>query len=127
MHSFSAHVITGSGRGKAIGTPTINLELSSIPRDVKEGIYAAFAQIDGKWLHAAVHYGPRPVFNDTKSFEVYLLDANNPAVPDTLTVQLVERLRDVKNFPSPEALFAQIQQDVLEARGILEAHGTPSS
>lgn len=124
---FSAHVISGSGRGKVIGTPTINLDLSDIPADLGEGIYACFAKISGEWLQAAVHYGPRPVFKDSKTFEVYLLDTTDPDVSDELEVAVIGRLRGVLDFPSTDALLAQIGQDVEQSRAMLDAHGIPQS
>lgn len=117
----------GSGRGKEIGTPTMNLNLNDIPQEIEEGIYAGWAQIDEVWCMAAIHYGPRPVFQDSLTFEVHLLDVEIGIPPEKLNIALVERLRDVLNFPSAEALFAQIQRDIEQTRGILRAHGSPDA
>ncbi len=63
--SFSASVVSGSGRGKDLGTPTINLDPSSLEAIGREGIYAAWATLDGARMPAVMHAGPRPVFKDT--------------------------------------------------------------
>ncbi len=70
-------------------------------------------------LLAAVHYGPRPVFKDSQSFEVHVIDTVPKQFPKSVEVTVVKRLRDVMDFPSAEALVEQIGRDVEEARGIL--------
>lgn len=127
MRRFSAHVISGSGRGKLIGTPTINIDLSDVPHNVEEGIYAGWAKLDDSWQMAAIHYGPRPVFKDTLSFELYLLDIMVSNPPKTLEITLIERLREVRDFPKKDDLMLQISTDVEKTRAILSAHGSPVS
>lgn len=122
---FSARLVTGRGRGKEIGTPTLNIDLNDVPADTKEGIYAGWVKIDDQWLMGAFHYGPRPVFQDTKTFEVYVLDMEVLEAPERMEIVLVQHLRPVLNFPSTEELVAQINKDVAETRGILERHGPP--
>lgn len=124
---FSAHVITGSGRGKMIGTPTINIDLNDVPADIDEGIYAGWAKIDKEWHIAAIHYGPRPVFHDTTSFEVCLLDTAVEDPPKTIDIILIEWLRDVLDFPSTDDLRTQIAADIDQTRAILSTHGSPDA
>lgn len=120
--SFTATVIPGAGRGKGLGTPTINLRLVDVPADIQEGVYAGIIDIPSLNLHAqaaAIHYGPRPVFGDDTAFEVHLLDLSPNTAPDTLIVHLQKRLRDVRNFESPEALKRQIAEDIRQTREII--------
>ncbi len=113
--TFTARVISGAGRGKRLGTPTMNMNLADVPHDLAEGIYVC--RTDGE--SAVMHYGPRPVFRDTTSCEVHLLDRVLERAPDTIIVEVIHKLRDVRDFPSPEALMAQIADDIAQARGIL--------
>jgi riboflavin kinase / FMN adenylyltransferase len=117
--SFEAHVIPGAGRGKKLGAPTLNVSLSDVPKDLKEGIYACFVTIDGTKHQAALHYGPRPVFKDSTSCEVYVLDQHIGKPPAQISIDIVAYLREVRDFPNPEALMAQIAQDVKRTRVIL--------
>ena len=119
--SFQAAVIAGSGRGKKLGSPTMNLDLFAVPPHLKEGIYACRALIDGSWESAAMHYGPRPVFKDSTSCEVHLIDRAIVMAPELLEVQVVAFLRDVRDFASVEELQAQIAQDIEQTRAILGA------
>jgi riboflavin kinase / FMN adenylyltransferase len=125
LPSFSARTMKGRGRGKELGTPTINMELSDIPSDMKEGIYACWAGIDDHWLQGALHYGPRPVFQDGLSCEVYILDTDIESLPERIVIDLIEYLRPVMDFASKEELMAQISDDVARTRDILERHGPP--
>ncbi len=69
----------------------------------------------------AMHYGPRPVFKDSVSLEVHVLDAHLASVPSSIDVEIIGRIRDVENFESPEALTLRIRKDIQEARGMLSA------
>ncbi len=117
---FSARLVTGRGRGKEIGTPTLNIDLSDIPSAINEGIYAGWAKIDDQWLMAAIHYGPRPVFQDTTTFELYILDMDVLEAPERIEIVLIKYLRPVMDFPSTAELMAQIQRDIKEIRSILK-------
>lgn len=118
--TFSARTIPGAQRGRAMGYPTVNLEMADVPHELQEGIYACFAiPEDGPRLPAAMHYGPRPVFKAGVACEVHCIDVLLDALPSTLKVEVIERLRDVENFPSPEELSRKITDDVQRARAIL--------
>lgn len=117
--SFRARTQTGSSRGRELGYPTVNLHLDDVPLDLEEGIYAGFAETDGKRFLAAIHYGPRPAFRSGPAFEVHLLDVTLPALPAALDVTIMARIRDVLDFPTPQALSEQIAKDVDETRRLL--------
>ena len=120
--AFTAGVVKGSGRGKGLGTPTINLDPVALTDIGREGIYAAWAIFDGDRVPAVMHAGARPVFLDTPSVEIHLLDAPPATVPDELTVEVVEFLRPVQDFDSVQELQAQIRRDILLARATLGMH-----
>jgi riboflavin kinase/FMN adenylyltransferase len=117
---FTARVIHGSGRGKGMGTPTLNLQMQDVPPGFPEGIYACRARLDGGVaLDAAMHYGPRPVHKDIPSCEVHLLDRNVLEPPESVEVEVVEYLREVRDFASEDELRAQIAKDIENTRSIL--------
>lgn len=118
---FTSSPIAGAGRGKKLNVPTINLDLQTVPPTMQHGVYACLVSLDsGKtWLQSATHYGPRPVFQDSVSFEVHLLDTTIATPPQSMQVQVIARLRDVQNFLSPDELKAAIAQDISQTRAIL--------
>lgn len=113
---FSARTVTGSGRGKDLAVPTINLDMSEIPSDINDGLYAC--TVDGG-TPAILHFGIRPTFDDSPSCEVHLLDKEIDTPPDVLEVNIVQKIRETKKFDSPELLMEQMQKDISAARGIL--------
>ena len=122
--SFTASAIEGSGRGKELGVPTVNVDLSSVPEELEDGNYACFVElsdIPNKKYLGAMHYGPRPVFRDSRACEVHVIDEVLPTLPTTVAITVIERLRDIDDFPSAEALVAQIQEDIAQCRAILSA------
>ncbi len=123
--TFTAAVTAGAGRGKTMGIPTLNVSLADVPSHVQEGVYAGLVNIRSESHFAAIHYGPRPVFHDSKTFEAHLLDTTHLEAPKTVTITLVARLRDVRNFPSPEELVAQIDRDIARTRAILKSPYAP--
>ncbi|MFA7681798.1 MAG: riboflavin kinase [Candidatus Peribacteraceae bacterium] len=111
-------VTSGSKRGTAIGTPTLNADLHDVPKNVPHGIYAGTVRVDESVFAAAIHYGPRFFHNDTPSFEVHVIDHTITKTPKTIDVLLLAHLRDVQNFASQEALQVQISADIAQARSL---------
>jgi len=126
MLTFSATAIPGSGRGKALGMPTVNLDLEAVPAELEEGIYACMARINDNTLphEAVMHYGKRPVFKDTPSCEIHFLDTDLQSDPQSVSVTVVEKIRDVQDFASAEELKAQMNKDCDAARAILQRRAT---
>lgn len=118
---FTSTVVTGSGRGKDLKTPTLNLDVDKTPASLEDGVYACFARMgeNGLRLPATMHYGARPTFNDTPSCEVHIIDHIIDIPPHSVTVDVVEKLRDVQKFDSPEALVKQMKEDTKQARDLL--------
>jgi riboflavin kinase/FMN adenylyltransferase len=112
-------VVPGDGRGKTLGFPTANLELSSelIPG---RGIYAVRVERDGHLLAGVANLGVRPTFGGRRFVvEIHLIDFASDLYGEALTVHFVGRVRDEQRFESVEALTDRIAQDVAEAREIL--------
>lgn len=117
----AAPVVPGASRGRRIGIPTINVELSIIPKKLRHGIYACWILWNGKKYPGALHYGPRLVFNDSETCEVHVLDAIIDQTPKTVDIEIIARIRDVRNFKSTEALKQAIAADIEATRAILKA------
>ena len=113
---YEATVITGKGRGKVLGFPTLNL---AIPAnfEAREGIYVCNILIGKTTYKGALHWGPIPVFNDSKkSLEIFVLDWDGAEKLEQVSFELLKYLRQVQNFGSIYDLSAQIAQDVQKIR-----------
>lgn len=109
----------GAGRGEGIGIPTVNL----YPRDIvtpTHGVYATRLTLGGRTWAGISNLGVRPTFDDgdervsleTMVLEPFEVEARG--VP--ARVELLSFIRDERTFDGPDALKAQIQQDVAAAR-----------
>jgi riboflavin kinase / FMN adenylyltransferase len=126
-HRIRGVAIHGSGRGAAIGFPTANLEGidTLLPA---EGIYAARAYIrptpcavaDGTRsvpatiiCPAAVNIGPNPTFGEGRlKIEAHLVGFQGDLYDRPMEIDFLARLREIKRFPSVDALLVQIAADV---------------
>ncbi|HRH93886.1 MAG TPA: riboflavin kinase, partial [Candidatus Peribacteria bacterium] len=118
---FSARTVHGSGRGRGLKVPTINMDLTDVPEGFTHGVYVCRVSIGGKQYDGALHFGPRPVFKDSESLEVHILDAVLSDVPERIEVHVLARIRDVKDFPGKDALLDAIADDIRITRGILKS------
>lgn len=109
---FAASIVTGTGKGKHLGFPTLNLALDQIP-EFPEGVYCCFVFLDDTDTArpALLHYGRRPTLNTPPSCEVHVLGYDVDQDPQSVTVELGEKLRDVADFGSEEKLKEQLQKD----------------
>ncbi len=129
--TLTGTVVRGAGRGKDLGFPTANLHLDEPLAVPGHGIYATFATV-GEIGDAAVHpavtsIGVRPTFDDSNepSIETFLLDFDADLYDQTLRLHFVEKLRDELKFDLVEALVAQMERDVADARAALAPHALP--
>ena len=118
----------GSGRGRDLGFPTANICVERDKLLPPNGVYAMRAEIAGANRPAVGNIGVRPTFDSGRSrvagrrrcVEVHLMGAESGDLyGQTLTLEVVRRLRDEKKFATPEALAQQIRCDVAQAQEIL--------
>lgn len=110
----------GDKLGRTIGYPTANLALGDYLRPAY-GVYAVRGHLaDGRVLDGAANLGIRPQFDPPKELlEPYFFDFAGDLYGQTITVELIARLRGEEKFDSLDALTAQIAADCDEARRIL--------
>ena len=120
-YSLTGEVIMGDRRGRELGFPTANLKLDSRSLLPGDGIYAAWAVIDGVRYPTATSIGVRPTFNlEERLLEVHLIDFNQDIYGKQLCVEFVSKLRDQEKFSGIDQLIEKINQDVANSRTILE-------
>jgi len=119
--TIRALVVKGHRVGRIIGYPTANLDVHFLTLP-KEGVYAAYAEIQGAKYKAIMYIGTRPTF-DTEAAElaceVFIMGFSEDLYGKWLKVQPVKRLRDDVKFSSKEELKKQIAIDVDNAFDIL--------
>ncbi len=118
--NFTAPVITGTGKGKDLGFPTLNLEMNKLP-NIEEGVYACFARLGhgGIRVPAVMHFGSRPTLDSAASCEVHILDHMISLPPQSVSVEVGDKIRDIQDFGSSKKLTEQLHKDIEEARAML--------
>ena len=127
-YRFSGQVVQGRQLGRQLGWPTANLQVDGRKFLPLEGVYAAWARVNGGEPWAAVmNLGPQPTVDPEapSAVEVHLLGRNLELVGAEIQVEPVALLRRQQTFAGLEALKAQIAADVAQAQAILDAAPRP--
>ncbi len=113
----------GEKRGRELGFPTANLEVSTEMQLCADGVYAGwYLRPDGTRHQTAISVGRQPTFYESRPYslvEAHLLDFQGDLYDEVGTVELVERLRGQEKFVSVEALIDQMASDVTQTRRTL--------
>ncbi|MFO7883297.1 MAG: bifunctional riboflavin kinase/FAD synthetase [Desulfobacteraceae bacterium] len=120
-YQIRGKVVKGRDRGGSqIGFPTANIKLHDeiCP---KSGVYAVTVETDSKKFKGVANIGYSPTFDDhIFTIEVHILDFSEDIYNQRIRVNMIKRLRSEKKFSGIEELSAQIRQDIVQARKILE-------
>jgi riboflavin kinase/FMN adenylyltransferase len=115
-------VIEGAKRGRTLGFPTANLEISD-ELYPKQGVYAVEVVWNGQILRGLANVGFNPTFLPSSgsqkgpfSLEVYILNFSREIYGEELQVSFKKRIRDEIRFDSPSQLIEQINNDVTWAK-----------
>jgi riboflavin kinase/FMN adenylyltransferase len=118
-YDVSGTVVRGEAIGRTLGFPTANLRLHEDKVIPADGVYAAWAAIEGSsdLLPGAMSVGVRPTFGGhVRALEVHLLDWSGELLGRELRVEFADWIRAQERFESREALVAAIDHDVADVR-----------
>ncbi len=121
-YTLSARVVRGDQRGRTIGFPTANLQLSAGKLVPAFGVYACWVQRGNQRLAAVANLGLRPTVASNQVdplLEAHLLDFEADLYGEPLVVELGRFLRAEQRFSGLDALQAQLQLDLTHAREFL--------
>lgn len=112
-------VISGKKRGRLLGYPTANIDPhhEAIP---PAGVYAVWVKRKGRRYGGALFIGRRSTFGEKETaIEVHIFDFHDFIYHEDIEVEFVKRLRGVRRFSNHTKLTAQIKQDDMKARKVL--------
>ena len=121
---YSLSGTVGSGRrvGRDLGFPTANLLPDNAQKMLPAaGAYAVWAHVDGKKYAGMTNIGTRPTLQNGEdvTVETHILDFQGDIYGHALRLEFVERLRGECQFAALDALRAQLHDDALRAKEIL--------
>lgn len=119
-YSINGNVVTGNRLGRTLGYPTANIDIdNSLKLIPASGVYACNVHLEGRNYKGMLNIGYRPTIGESQeksSVEVHIFDFNRDIYSETITVELVKRMRDEQKFASLEALTNQLKNDELTIR-----------
>ncbi|KML43717.1 bifunctional riboflavin kinase/FAD synthetase [Cytobacillus firmus] len=114
-YKTSGIVIHGDKRGRTIGFPTANVDVSADCIIPPPGVYAVRFSVDGSWYEGVCNVGYKPTFNQEKgdrpSVEVHIFDFSSDIYGRKVTVEWHKHLRSEKRFAGVQELIVQIEKD----------------
>ncbi len=116
-YTVKRKVISGDGRGSALGFPTANLQ-NTENLCLKEGVYAV--KVENSLIGVA-NYGKRPTFGGSKRvLEVHILDFEGNLRGREIKVEFLKFLREERKFSNVEDLKRQIHEDISAVRSLFQ-------
>lgn len=117
-YRISGYVQQGQKLGRQLGAPTANVNLRRY-RSPLAGVFAVRVAIpDGSEYNGVANIGVRPTVNGLEKpiLEVNLFDFSGELYGQLIEVEFKKKLRAEQRFESVDALKAQIQRDMAQAR-----------
>jgi riboflavin kinase/FMN adenylyltransferase len=116
-------VVMGDQRGRLLGVPTANVEVSNQVCMPADGVYAGwYERPDGGVHPCAINLGRRPTFYahaDHSLLEAHLLDFDGDLYGERAEVRFAHFLRSERKFEGIDALVTQLKHDIEHARALL--------
>ena len=120
-YKLNGIVKKGLGRGKKIGYPTANIELSAIKPIPLDGVYAVKAYVDKKTLNGMMSIGENMTFGETKkTMEVNIFDFCEDIYGKEIEVKFISRIRDMQKFDDVNELISKLREDERETSNIFD-------
>lgn len=114
MYKFWGKVKIHNKRGKNLGFPTANVNLS---KNIPEGIYISKTRLSRVEYKSLTFIGTAKTFGEKKFHaENYILDFNKNIYDKWISVKLLKKIRANKKFGSVEELVEQMREDEKIAR-----------
>jgi riboflavin kinase/FMN adenylyltransferase len=120
-YSVAGTVVHGEKRGRLLGFPTLNVgpisDRKLLPPD---GVYAVRAILPDGVHGGMVNLGGRPTWDETeRKLEAHLFDAAGDWYGQSVQIDFLVRLREVRRFDNADALRTQLAMDEALARDVL--------
>lgn len=116
-HRVRGTVVHGRGAGTAVAVPTANISVPSYAALPCPGVFAGRVRLAGETYPSAIAVGTPPTFplaNDV--LEAHLIGFDGDIYGRAVTVEFLERLRDLRRFEDAVELTTAIRDDISAVR-----------
>lgn len=121
LYEITGQVVRGNQIGRRIGYPTANLYIEDANKLIPAlGVYATKVFYGNRTFDGMTNIGMRPTINAFKlTIETNIFDFDEDIYYESLTIQLVKRIRNEKKFRNLDILKAQLSEDKAKTVEIL--------
>jgi riboflavin kinase/FMN adenylyltransferase len=117
---ITGYVTHGKGMGRAMGIPTVNIELPEGAVILPRGVYSTVVAIGDKRFLGLTNIGTCPTFGERKEHtETLILDFSDDVYDEKIKIYFLDYLREEKVFSGAEELVMQINIDKNKALELL--------
>ena len=120
---LTGKVTRGAGLGRTINFPTANIEIKETYKLCPpNGVYRVQSLIDGKQVLGMMNIGVRPtVGGSNKTIEVHFFEFNNDLYQQTLSIEILSKIREEQKFDSVEELQNQLKKDKKNSTALFDS------
>lgn len=121
---LTGKVVRGKQLGQKLGFATANIHIEEEYKLIpKNGVYVVQTKIDGKRYHGMMNIGTNPTVGGTgQSIETHLFGWKEELYGRRLTVEILTRIRDEKNFSDIDQLIAAMKEDEQFSKEFIRTH-----
>jgi len=123
LYSISGKVVEGFKRGRTIGYPTANIDVSDINKLVPgNGVYAVKVEIENTQYYGMANIGVKPTFdNDDKiTIEVNIFEFDDDIYGKEIRLFFIDYIRSERKFENVNELKKQLENDKLKVQSIIK-------
>ncbi len=124
FYKISGEVVHGEKRGRTIGFPTANIDLSGDYLIPATGVYAVKVKRNGIIYSGVCNIGHKPTFHQDQkelpTVEVHIFDFSEDIYGEILEVEWYQRIRSEQKFSGIQELIEQIEKDKQTALAYFE-------
>lgn len=115
-------VVAGDQIGRQLNFPTANLLIEEKYKLIPgRGVYAVRVRVGEDWHKGMLNIGHRPTLPGRDfSIEVHILNFEGDLYGSTISIELINRIRDEKKFENLDALKEQLEMDRASADKLLK-------
>ena len=111
--TYAGEVVNGDKRGRKLGFPTANLEISDSRAMLPNGAYVVRVKVRGAMYNGIANIGDNPTFKaQRRRLEVFIDNFSGDIYGEEIFVAFVSKIRDEKIFATVDELKAQLADDL---------------
>ncbi len=112
-YQLSGIVTPGAGLGRTIDFPTANIKIKETYKLCPpNGVYCVQSKINNKLIQGMMNIGMRPTLDGkTKTIEVHFFDFSQNLYDQSLTIEILYKIREEQKFDSLDDLQIQLEKD----------------